>query len=388
MSHPRARVVLAVALSVIAVIPAGSASGQPGPDPSPEGPPGIEGVWWRLEAVGIEGPIVGPPGEVVATFHLADSVATGADGCGPFLGSYELADGALTLAGLTRIDGTCPEGLPERPADLLPVLAAVRGYVAGDGTLTLTDEDGTSLLTFTAESPLRPEGSFVVTGYYDAASDDGLVPPLDPGSLSVSFEPDGRLAGTSGCGLLTGGYTVDGEAIGIGVQATGTADCPMRKRDEEVAFTTALGTAASWAVTHPSIGLVLLDEEGLARVTLRPQAPTSVLGDWIVKVFAGGGDGALLGALDGTKLTIAFGPDEDVEGSTGCRPFEGGYFVDGDHIAIGPVSPIGERCQGDLRRQERRFLAVLDAATTWSRDDESLRMFDPGGELVLDLVPA
>ena len=81
-------------------------------------------------------------------------------------------------------------------------------------------------------------------------------------------------------------------------------------------------------------------------------------------------------------MSISFDAHGGVTGSTGCRAFQAGYSVEADRLVIAPVAAVGLPCEGDLRRQDRRFLALLDEAVQWHRDGERLVIVD-GADVVL-----
>ncbi len=109
------------------------------------------------------------------------------------------------------------------------------------------------------------------------------------------------------------------------------------------------------------------------------------MGDWTVLRFVTP-NGRLIEPLPDVDMWMRFGSDDQVEGSSGCRSFDGEYLLDGDRLAIGPITPTGLPCRGDFRRQERRFLRAIDAAIVWIRDGSRLELLDGRGEALIELI--
>jgi heat shock protein HslJ len=228
-----------------------------------------------------------------------------------------------------------------------------------------------------------PEGTWVVRGF-DAIG-EGLRAPLRGSTLTVSLLPDGRLEGETACGTYVGGYTLDGEEIRIAVLSRGVEPCSRREEDQAFELTQALGLATTWAPS--AAGLDLVDDNGLVRVRLvSPDAAAADLaGTWFVEGLASRA-GALVAPAEGTTASIAFGPEGEATGSTGCRAFQAGYTVEADRLVIAPISAIGLPCEGDLRRQDRRVLALLDEVVVWRRDGDRLTLADGSGGALFDAV--
>jgi hypothetical protein len=100
---------------------------------------------------------------------------------------------------------------------------------------------------------------------------------------------------------------------------------------------------------------------------------------WTLSSIADPGGG--LGApLPDVPVTAQFANDE-VTGSAGCNNYFGGYQTDGDAISIGPLGATRAFCEG-IQDQEDRYLALLQAATSFSLDGSTLRLSDGGATLL------
>ena len=83
---------------------------------------------------------------------------------------------------------------------------------------------------------------------------------------------------------------------------------------------------------------------------------------------------------------IHFEAEGRVAGHAGCNRFFGGYEVNGEAIAIGPLATTYMACLPDVMAAERRFLEALEKAAVFERDGVKLTIRDGAGELLLELI--
>lgn len=75
---------------------------------------------------------------------------------------------------------------------------------------------------------------------------EDVVVPDDPAKYTLELRVDGRAAARVDCNRASGGYTLDGSAIGFGPLAMTRAACPPGSLDTR--YVTALGQAVSWSL--------------------------------------------------------------------------------------------------------------------------------------------
>lgn len=269
--------------------------------------------------------------------------------------------------------------------DASPTAAPVSASAAPDGaTATATPLPSAIALPSAVPLDVRPEGTWIAIAYDTWGA--GPVAPLRGSTLTVSLLPAGRLEGQTACGPFLGGYSVDGQAIRVGIISSGSGSCRQRLDDEAFGFTQALATVTGWA--QGPTGLQLLDDEGRVRVSLERPLEGSPAGAWLVERLARPG-GELGPVLDGSQVSLVLADDGSFTGDTGCRQLEGSYTVEADRIVIAPIVVVGLPCDGrDLRplqRQDRRLLALLDEAVAWRRSGETLTLADGAGSAILEL---
>jgi heat shock protein HslJ len=90
---------------------------------------------------------------------------------------------------------------------------------------------------------------------------------------------------------------------------------------------------------------------------------------WTVTEIAGAA------IVEGTEVTLGFGPEGGLTGSGGCNRISSGYEITGEGLSIGPVAATRMACPDVIMAQEMAFFEAL----------EGVYAFDIGeaGELVL-----
>lgn len=74
------------------------------------------------------------------------------------------------------------------------------------------------------------------------------------------------------------------------------------------------------------------------------------------------------GIIDRSMISLAISRDGRVAGSTGCNRYVGHVYLDGDVITVSGIGSTRRACAPALMEQERRFLAALEAASSYAYD--------------------
>ena len=85
-------------------------------------------------------------------------------------------------------------------------------------------------------------------------------------------------------------------------------------------------------------------------------------------------DGAPTPLVANTVVTATF-EDGTVSGIASCNNYFGGYEVDGDAIAFGPLGTTLMACIPEIFAQEVAYLAALDAADRFSVDGSTMTLY-------------
>ena len=109
-------------------------------------------TYWKLVQIG-ERPITPADQQQEAhlIFHAEDGRVTGSGGCNRLTGGYTLSGDSLRFSGVASTRMACMRGM-ETESSFLAALDHVRSWRISNRQLELLDEDGKTLLRFTAQS--------------------------------------------------------------------------------------------------------------------------------------------------------------------------------------------------------------------------------------------
>src|SRR5262249_35167247 len=91
------------------------------------------------------------------------------------------------------------------------------------------------------------------------------------------------------------------------------------------------------------------------------------------------GKGGFTTPLTNTQLTIQFGADGRVSGSSGCNTFMGPYQTSGASLTIGPLATTRMACEQSIMDQEQAYLAALSATKSYQIAGPTLTLLDATG---------
>lgn len=196
----------------------------------------------------------------------------------------------------------------------------------------------------------------------------------------------GRLQAFGGCNRLAGGYTLDGDRLTVTALAGTMMACDDAAMKVEGAFAKALSGTLSFTVAGESLTLAPGSKSEPVLVFAAAPAPQLEGIDWQVTGFNNGRSAVVSPLLD-TALSVRF-EDGKVTGNAGCNRFSGTYTRDGAQLSVAStVATTRMQCGDDVMRQEREFLAAVQAAVTWAIDVGMLDMHRADGERALTASP-
>ena len=231
-----------------------------------------------------------------------------------------------------------------------------------------------------AAAPTLDGTSWVLTSLGGKPVGGGSRPTLRFGAGSVS--------GSDGCNRYSAPYTQDATGLRISSSMASTnMACPPEVMAQAQAFTGALGRVRSTSADATT--LTLLGEGGLALATLEAIRQTLGGTTWTV-VGVNNGRQAVVTLLQGTTLTMTFGPDGKVSGSAGCNRFNGPFAGDGQKVSFGNLVSTRKMCgkPEKVMEQEAAFLAALKASTVSRVEGDTLEIRDGNGALQVNAVRA
>lgn len=99
--------------------------------------------------------------------------------------------------------------------------------------------------------------------------------------------------------------------------------------------------------------------------------------EWVVEDIAG------RGVIDDARATLVFGLDGRLSGDTSCNQYFADYEVTGANLRIGNAGVTKRACAPAVMDQERRFLDVFNAVSSYRIDTTgTLVLSTPAGATV------
>jgi heat shock protein HslJ len=250
------------------------------------------------------------------------------------------------------------------PAAPLACLLAV-GLAAGCGG----DEEGNAAAASLADVPWVLSSGPDVEGWETAAP-------------SATFA-EGTVGGSTGCNRYTAPYTVEGDALEIGMVAATRIACPPPADSVERAYLSALARVTTWRAEDEE--LVLLAEDDVELLRFRTSTP---VGDWEATAIQSGT--AFASPLPGTEITARFAGDGTLTGSAGCNTYRTTFSTDRGGIEIASPAATKKACAkpAGVMEQDAAYLAALPTATHYRVDGGSLALLRADGTYAVSFRPA
>jgi heat shock protein HslJ len=209
---------------------------------------------------------------------------------------------------------------------------------------------------------------------------DGTSQPV-PGDVTVDATFDTAaltVAGSSGCNLYNGPFTLDGGSLTIGPVAGTMRACEAPAATVEGAYLANLELVRSFTATADS--LQLFDESGAVILEYAVAETAELAGPIWRATGINNGSGGVVSIAAGTEPTAQFDEAGTVSGNASCNQFNGPAAVDGQAIAIGPLISTRMACADDAATaQEAAYLAALEASTTYELSPTGLELRDASG---------
>ncbi len=355
------------------------------PNERPTSP--LVGAEWIVDTIG--GKAVSSKEPPTITFG-EDGRVSGFGGCNRLSGGYTQEGAKVSFQPVMMTLMACPQGnVNQLEGTLGSALNGDATYVIdGDGMLTLTGANGV-VITAKKAAPVQ---SLALSDWH--VTKMGSVAIVSGKEPTIRFTKDGRIEGTTGCNRFFGSYVQDGAKVTFsGTGATKMA-CPQDGlMQQEAAFLAILQGEAELSFERPGKALSHLTLTGAngtsftgipilyvpSKPAPKPDSAALKGGVWIVE------DINRTGIIDNSRLTLTFGEDGRVSGSTNCNGFSGTYTVDGAKLTLGALMMTRRACLAEaLSRQEQKYTDALDGELSWTiTDDGALELTGAEGRRVL-----
>lgn len=235
-------------------------------------------------------------------------------------------------------------------------------------------------VTAVAAAPALEGSSWLLAAYRDGTAwIDSAESPRPP---RFRFE-SGRVAGSAGCNLIGGAYTLTGASptgTSLSFKANLTSTmmaCPDPLMKQEQAVAAALPRVASYRLNGDL--LELLDAAGEPQLRFRFQKPAPLVGQVWELTGYNNGKQAISSVRAGTEITLEFRDDGTLGGSDGCNRYMSGYTLKGDALTIGPLASTRMACKG-AAEQARDYGAALATVTRYRIEGDELVLLNGDGK--------
>lgn len=208
---------------------------------------------------------------------------------------------------------------------------------------------------------------------------------LVPGaSVTLQFA-DGRVSGSDGCNRYTGTYSTRGSSLEIPARLASTQmACQPDVTDQARTYVAALTGATSYRVSGDR--LELLSDDGATRARFVAQSQSLAGTSWRATGINNGRQ-AVVSVVSDTTVTMAFGPDGYVTGSSGCNNYRAAYTVDGAKVTFGNAAVTRKMCvQPGVMEQEQSFLNALGTVATSRVEGDRLELRTASNALAVALL--
>jgi putative lipoprotein len=347
----------------------------------------LVGAEWIVDTIG--GKAVSSKEPPTITFGETGTLS-GFGGCNRFSGGYTQNGAKVTFQPVMMTLMACPQGnVNVLESTLGSALNGDATYVIdGDGMLTLTGANGV-VITAKKAAPVQ---SLALSDWH--VTKMGSVAIVSGKEPTIRFTKDGRIEGTTGCNRFFGSYVQDGAKVTFsGTGATKMACLQDGVMQQELAFLAILQGEAELSFERRAQVLSPLTLTGANGISFtgipilyvpskpapKPDSAALKGGVWIVE------DINRTGIIDNSRLTLTFGADGRVSGSTNCNGFSGTYTVDGAKLTLGALMMTRRACLAEaLSRQEQKYTDALDGELSWTiTDDGALELTGAEGRRVL-----
>ena len=210
-------------------------------------PPALLGTNWVLSSLVTPEGDVEIPSENAPLLNLSeDSGMTGYGGCNNIFSDYVAKDEKISFGPIASTRMYC-EGLMELEGSFMRALDTVTQYKIIDNQLVLSDENLTTVLTFSASE------FTLINTQWRLQSLNGEVIPADI-EVTLTLSDEDAVFGIAGCNNYSGTYAVDADRLTVNILAVTAMYCEPSMAIEE-AFIAAMQDELTFQIDNSRLTL-------------------------------------------------------------------------------------------------------------------------------------
>jgi len=219
----------------------------------------LEGTRWTLTGYVEDGIPAQPLAGTRITLEFGtDNRIGGSAGCNLYFASYEVSGTGITIgqAGSTEMYCSTP-GVMEQESTYLVLLSTVKSVTVDDNNLTLSDAQGTPVLSFAKIVPPLPEPLVGTTWRLESFHTADTVSSVISGTtITAVFEEDGRVTGSAGCNTYFARYNLTGNLLSISTIGTTKMHCSAPGvMQQESTYLALLGKVTTFTIEGEHLSL-------------------------------------------------------------------------------------------------------------------------------------
>jgi heat shock protein HslJ len=201
-------------------------------------------------------------GTQITMNFLDGGKVSGTDGCNNYSTYYTVVNDRINFnKNIVSSMMACPDPIMKQAAAYTTSLLPAYSYKIDGIQLTLLDEGGKTLSTFTKTTSALSDTSWYVTSFINDKK--AMVSALSGTELTANFSANGNLSGSSGCNDYNSTYQVAGKGIKFGPIASTKKMCsdPAGVMEQENQYMTALAIVSIFNINDNELALRTSDGE-------------------------------------------------------------------------------------------------------------------------------
>lgn len=203
--------------------------------------PSLDGSAWVLSSM---------PGRILVadatpTARFEHARVDGSDGCNRYSMPFKAQGSTIEIGPMgPSTQMACPESTMAQAQAFTAALRSTRSFRRDGGSLNLLDASGAVVASFASQTQSLAGTSWNVMNINNGR--EAIVGIVSGSTVTMVFDADGRVSGSTGCNQFTASYSIDGDALRFSPAAATRRACADPAVDEqEQAFLRAFESVAT-----------------------------------------------------------------------------------------------------------------------------------------------